>query len=172
MEGFNSFEDLFAKANYEDTERMVKNPEYTTNEYIHISVLITAFAVGILDSYPYYTNFQMPPNFEKVMNYMSLELQKEFDYAEVPKVCLLKMRGVYKRLSLKCKDYVDWNKIGEDKENNYRDCIEEDIPSSPQFISLDCPPRNAINYLRRYIKEQKEFEKKLKRDFEDRKQTP
>jgi hypothetical protein len=157
-----NFGELFSRADYESTQRMALDPTYTTNEYIHMSVLITAFAVGILESYPYYNNFQMPPNFEKVMNFISLELQKEFDYVEVPKVCLLKMRGVYKRISQRCQEYVEWNKIGEYNDVNFRDLVEEDIPQHPQFISLDCPPRNAINYLKRYIKENKEFDAKLK----------
>ena len=168
MDKFDSFDDLFAKAYYNETERMAKSKEYTTNEYIHMSVLITAFAIGILESYPFYIKFQMPPNFEKVMNHMSLELQKEFNYVEVPKVCLLKMRGVYKRLSLKCAEYVEWNKIGEVSENNYRDLMDDGgVPTSPQFISLDCPPRNAINYLKRYIKENKEFDENLKNKLKD-----
>lgn len=161
----NSFEDLLAGANQLNLDRLCADPEWTEKEYFHIHTLILAFSDGILSSYPHYKGFQLPPNFEKVMNFMSLELQKYFT-DEVPQVNLMKMRGLYKKIAMKCPEYLSWNKIGNPEPNGIYG-VSRDTPTrnTPDFIDLDVPPHNACLYLRMHKREDKKFEKEFKEKY-------
>lgn len=165
-----SLKDLIAIVTQEQNDILANDKEYTEKYHYHMHTIIEAFAIGVLSSYPYYQGFQMPPNFEKVMNYMSLKLQEEFNNEEVPDVSLLKMRGIFIRLAKNCPDYVAWNDIGSGKTGEIK-CVSryDTTPKSPDFIDLDVPPRNAINYLRRHMRETKAFDEKFNKDWEEHK---
>ena len=160
----NSFEELLALASQEQRERLCADLEWTEKTCYHISTIISAFAIGILDSYPYYRGFQMPPNFEKVMNYMALKLEEEFAEYDVkgllPTVNLIKLKGVYKRLAMGCPEYVEWNSINVSPDENVRfSTVYDGVGNEPEFIDIEVPPHNACLYLRAKTRENKAFDK-------------
>ena len=164
-----TFGEIIAGANQLNLDRLCADPEWTDKEYYHIHTLITAFSDGILTSYPYYKSYQLPPNFEKVMNFMSLEIQKYFSDI-LPQVNLMKMRGLYRKIAMQCPEYVAWNDIGNPEPNGIygvsRDTPTRDIP---EFIDLDVPPHNACLYLRMHTREDKKFEADFGHLWKDKK---
>lgn len=160
-----SLENLFKIAEQNNTERLCSDPEWTEKFHYHIHTIITAFSVGILQSYPFYWGYQLPPNFTKVMDYMSSALQKEFNNEEVPQVNLIKMRGVYKRLAFQSPDYLDWNNIGNPEGGFHAVSRYSSIPSEPSFIDLAVPPHNAVLYLRSEMRATKKFDENFKKKY-------
>ena len=161
-----SLENLIKIAKQNNTEQLCSDPEWTEKYHFHIHTIITAFSVGILNSQQFYWGYQLPPNFAKVMDYMSVALQKEFNSEEVPRVNLIKMRGVYKRLAFQSPEYLDWNNIGNNPGKGIHGVSRfSSIPSEPSFIDLDVPPHNAVLYLRGEMRANKKFDEDFKRKY-------
>jgi len=158
-----SFEELLSDASVRQANRLANDPEWSQKITIHIHSIISAFALGVLTSYPYYISFQMPPNFELVMNKMSLLIQKTFDVLtnECVEVSLLKLKGVYYRLAMSIPEYIAWNDIT----GNSFDITT--TPTNPSFIDLSVPPHNAVIYLRNEERNYKRFDDELKKKYGD-----
>jgi hypothetical protein len=160
-----SLENILKIAEQNNTERLRSDPEWTEKNHFHIHTIINAFSVGILNSHQFYWGYELPPNFAKVMNYMSNALQNEFKNEVVPQVNLIKMRGVYKRLAFQSPEYLDWNNIGNPGEGVYAISRFSSIPSEMSFIDLAVPPHNAVLYLRGETRATKKFDEDFKRRY-------
>lgn len=162
-----SLDEIISLAIQENINHLANDPEWTEKNNIHIHVLITAFSTGIMTSDPFYFGYQLPPNFEKVVNEVSLKIQKRFEnekYPEVPEVSLLQMRGLYKKYAMECPYYVEWN--------NYKGTRTQFVSrynsfsgTEREFISLDVPPHNACLYLRSKNREDKKFNEEFNKKY-------
>jgi hypothetical protein len=158
-----SFGELIAQAHVDAANRLAEDPEWTTKIVIHIKSIIEAFALGCMQSYSYYNNFQIPPNYELVINKMSLLLQNElYITEECVEISLLKLRGVYNRLACSIPEYVAWNEIGTSENRLLSN--DNESQDTPSFIDLFCPPHNAVIFLR---DKERDYQR-LNAEFEDK----
>ena len=159
-----SFDEMMAGVAQKHANKLAQDPEWTDKIHIHKHSLVEAFAQGILSSYPWYKGYQLPENFETVMNRMSILLQEEFSGGnlEVVQVGLLKLRGVYKRLAMSIPEYVAWNDIpgGSRIVTRY-----DDVANEPSFIDIDVPPHNAVIFLRDRERDYKRFNEEFERKY-------
>ena len=163
-----SFEDMMAASAVENANHLANDPEWSEKIVIHIHSVINAFILGVNQSYPYYRNYKLPPNFDKVINRMSELIHEEFreqlkDH-ECIVVSLLKLKGVYRRLAMAIPEYVAWNDIGVPDGDSIVSRYSE-TENSPSFIDLDVPPHNAALYLRNCERDSKRFEEEFERKY-------
>lgn len=160
-----SFDDILNNAQVEQANRLAGDKEWTTPITLHIKSIIEAFALGICQSYTYYNGWQLPPNYETVINRMAELLQEEFKNKmiglECVEVSLLKLRGVYNRLAMSIPDYCAWNEMEGDGVTSRFDIT----PDKPSFIDLYCPPHNAVLYLRNCERDNKRSDEEFERKY-------
>jgi len=166
-----SFEEMMSEASREQANRLADDSEWSEKITIHIHSIINAFILGVNMSYPYYWEYQLPPNFDLVINKMSNLLHKEFKEQiettlECVQISLLKLKGVYRRLAMSIPEYVEWNDIGNPEGNRFTSSMDMGkIDTEPSFIDLDVPPHNAVIYLRNCERDNKRFEEEFKKKY-------
>ena len=162
-----TFDEMMADTAVKHANSLARDPEWSNKITIHFHTVINAFAIGVMTSYPYYKGYRHPPNFELVCNRMAYLLSQEFDNQicdyECIEVSLLKLKGVYKRLAMSIKEYVEWNDIGSPEGDGI--VTRYDSTQRPSFIDLDVPPHNAVIYLRNEERNHKRFEEEFEKKY-------
>lgn len=158
-----NIKDMIDLVSQNHRESLYDDPEFTTNKYFHIKLLIEAISVGIIAADPYHKNYYLPKNFEKVMNYFVSKIQERFT-DEVIHCCLIKIEGISRKILFSCPEFLEWNTIGSPDDINIVTRYD-DLPNEKQFMDLDAMLRNAINHLKNTIRKHEEFDKKFEENW-------
>lgn len=142
-----SFDDAVERAGMCHAAKLLADPEWHTPKPYHIHTLINAIAYGIISSDSYFLGYILPPHFTVVMDRMISLLQSDPPGpgdCEVIKVSLVDMKIWLKKHLIADPHYVAWN----DAAGSGFVSRNTPVATERQFIDLDCPPHNAVIYMR------------------------
>lgn len=140
----NDLEDsgAFEQAEKEAKNRLSQDPEWFNQEWTHKKRILTAFAVGVLDADPYFIGYQVPENFEKVINFVAAKIEERWK-EEVVLVSLVELEGFYQFCLEQSPEALAWNEGETTFVSRY-----SPTPSKRDFIDLGALVRNCAIYLR------------------------
>jgi len=151
----------FETCEVEQTIRLETDPEWSVRRHTHCHSLMEAWAYGVLSSFAYFRNYQLPDNFEKVFKHIAMRLNDKFPDEVVPKISLCEIRQWFKQWAMELEEFREWNTLpGSQVTHRY-----SSLPSGPTFIDLDVPSHNAALFIRNQRRIDDEFDRKFKEQY-------
>ena len=142
-------------------------PEWSRREATHLHEIMTAWVVGVLQSYEYYRNqngYELPANFGRVFSHISRRLCEKFPenkgyMGAVYEISLCEIRQWLKQWAMELSEFQRWNELpgsGITHRNS-------PLATKPTFIDLDVPSHRAAIYVRDQRRNAEAFERYFKR---------
>lgn len=170
-----SIDDAIERAGMHAQARMLSNPEWTAPRHYHLNSIVEAVAAGIIAGDPWYRGYQLPPNYEAVVNRAAAMLQDsppgQLHGDEVLEVSLLDMKTWLKEVLTKDSDFVAWNDAP-------GDCTTSRCSTTPEqrvFIDLDAAIQNIAINLRDQTRKSDAFDARFKKnhpEFDNEEEKP
>ncbi len=146
------------EADRKNQARLETNPEWSRQEWTHLSTIMEAWAYGVLSGDSWFHGYRLVENFEVVFNHVSERLQQKFPDKVVVEISLVEIRQWLDEWAMKCPEYLAWNERGGNGiVNRYTP-----TPSTPEFIDLSVPPHNAAVWVRDCRRHDAAFERRYK----------
>jgi len=147
-----------------DTVKPRSTMEHTTRRSWHLSELVRGFAAGILKADPWYTGYQVPPNYEKVLNRLAEALQRDCPgerSGEVVIASLAEIEEWFIRHAHMDDQFMAWNVDPFTKGPSVK-FVTRDTPTQTrrEFIDLDAITQGVITTLRDWRRQEDEWERK------------
>lgn len=145
------------------------DPEWSRQEWTHVHTLMEGWAYGVLSSYQYFNDYQVPEGFDEVFAHIATRLADQFRLrhdknVEVVKISLCEIRQWFRQWAEEMPQYLAWNDLpGSGVQTRY-----SPTASGPEFIDLAVPSHNAALFVRNQRRHDAAFEKYFAREYPDR----
>jgi hypothetical protein len=161
IKGPEDLADLFVRAEFQRDARLATDPEHTEKKYWHKAELIRGFAAGVLAADPWYNDYRVPPNFERVLNRIAIAVDA-WKFDEVVHASLQDLRQFFHATAMALPEFVAWNET--DGPGIAFVSRDSPTPNHRSFIDLDAVFGNVINTLRNWKRDDERFETQFEKD--------
>jgi hypothetical protein len=137
------------------------DPEWATEKYVHVHVLLEAFAVGVISADPWHHGYKLPPGFESVVNWIAFNIQKQWPKEEVVQISLNQIKILFRTWANEHPVFLEWN---EPKPGApIVACVSRytNTPDERDFIDLDALIHNAVLHIRAHHRACEAFDRKF-----------
>lgn len=135
--------------------------EWSTPKFVHVHVLLEAFAVGVISADVWHHGYKLPPGFESVVNWIAFNIQKELGKDVVPKLSLLDIRFAFTMWAYEHPQFREWNVPPKGSPMVGVVTRYTDTPDRRDFIDTDALIHNAVLHIRSHHRANEDFEKRF-----------
>lgn len=150
------------RATEQRDRELAADPEWSTQKYVHVHVLLEAFAVGVISADVWHHNYKLPPDFEGVVNWIAFNIQKHWPKEEVVKVSLQELRFWFKLWADEHPSFREWNETKPGAPMVGVVSRYSSTPDERDFIDLDALIHNAVLHIRAHHRACEAFDQKFK----------
>jgi hypothetical protein len=167
IEHVNGLQDAMDRATVH-SETLTTDPEYTRKRAWHVHQVLNGIAVGILGADPWYRGYQLPPNYELVVNRFADAIQSnppgDMWNGEVFRaLSLLDIRDWVRKTAMEIPEFVAWNET-DGSEMNFI-TRDSSVPLERQFIILEAVFQRVMCVLRNWARDEDRLEAKFEAEF-------
>lgn len=135
------------------------------SSHYHCHTLVVAFAYGVLSADPWHKRYQLPPNFEKVVNVVAAAVFERWPTEEVVVIAPNDFAEFCRDTLKENEDFLRWN----DWPGHPADSITfvdryTPTPEARDFIDLDAVFQNVAVYLRDQARLSADFDARFEAD--------
>ena len=157
----------FAAACTNGRASLTQDPEWVfdQDQWTCPSDVVAAFVYSTIVSSGWFIGYQVPANFEKVINDLAKAIEAKWGdlipTMQVFEVSLCDLLVFYERFIESSSECKAWEEIGGETIIS----AFSPVPTKPQFISMDVLARNAVLHIRDQRRKHAEFDRKFEEKY-------